>query len=748
MIFKPLVFAVLVYGCTALSVLKPGITSHKHEKLWFLTTERTTYVIGVVPKTGEVLNLHWGPRLVSMTDIELPVRLPIERGSQEPSITSAHEEFPVFGGLRYGPDVMRTTFENGTRELELVFESGRVKKNELTIVMQDKAHKGFKIELSYTLDIANDIVLRKGLVKATTDETYQISKAQTAAWHITPQAGNVKRELISLAGGWAAETQVQRHSLFPGTSHVLQSVRGIPSASAYPYFAVIDTTSDGEHTDNDVYFGTIEWSGNWKIEVNTNIEGKVTVTGGMHDRDFGFDLKKGHALELPSFVAGYTNQGLGGARKLLNDHVRDNKDAELVADPKGVQPVLYNGWEAYEMSVNITNQMTMAKMASDFGADMFVLDDGWFIGRHADNAGLGDWFIDEEKFPKGLKPLADYVHSLNMKFGLWFEPEMVNPNSNLYREHPDWVYHYDERTRHETRSQLVLDITRADVKEYVMGRVLNVTSEVGVDFIKWDMNRPMSEAGSAVGKEVWIEHVKAFHEMVAMVKKAGITFETCSSGGGRADMSILKKVESSWPSDNTRPDARLMIQYGSSLVIPPDMLSGWVTDSPGNDPKTLFPHSYRFHVSFMGALGIGSNLNHLSKEDLNEYKGWVKIYKSIRHIMQKGDLNWLVAPPHVNKETTARETYTAVTQTVTKKKDESVVLAFRQYSAFWYPLPAIKLRDLIFDAEYKITIWSSSPNKPVFKGTMTGSALMTKGLNMPYLDLQAYSSAVVHLKQI
>lgn len=748
MLLYSFVFTILFYGCTALSVLKPGITASKKDKLWFLTTTHTSYVIGVVPDSLELLNLYWGPRLTSMVDINVPVQLPVERGSQEPAITAAHEEFPVFGGLRYGPDVLRTQFENGTRELDLIYTSARLKKNTLTIVLTDKAHKGFQVSLSYTIHVENDIILRSAVIKATTKESYHISKALTAAWHILPPAGNINRELVTLAGAWAAETQVQRHTLHPGTSHVLESTRGIPSARAYPYFAIKDISSDGEHSENDVYFGSVAWSGNWKIQVHTDTEGKVTIIGGMHDRDFGYDLKNGEELELPTFVAGYTPAGLSGARKLLTNHIRDNKDTELVSDPDALSPVLYNGWEAYEMSVNITNQMEMAKKSAEMGADLFVLDDGWFQGRHADNAGLGDWFVDTTKFPNGLKPLADYVHGLGMKFGLWFEPEMVNPDSDLYRKHPDWVYHYDERTRHLERNQLVLDITRTDVRKYVADLVLSTIREVGVDFIKWDMNRPLSDTGSALGQEVWVGHVNAFYELVEMVKKEGVRFETCSSGGGRADTSILKKVDSSWPSDNTRPDARLMIQYGSSLVIPPDMMSCWVTDSPGNDNRTVYPISYRFHVSFMGALGIGSNLNKLTDAELKEYKGWIKIYKSFQHVVQKGNLNWLVVPPHANKMTSATETYTAVTQSTTKNMKESVVLAFRQYSPFWFPLPPIKLRDLIADAEYSVNIWSSDPAKTVFEGTMTGGALMNIGLNLPYLTIQAYSSVVVHLKQI
>lgn len=733
-----------------MQILKPGISFHETEHLWFLTTKKTSYVIGVDPESGILLNLHWGSRLMTMKDIDLPIKLPQERSSQDPSITAATEEFPFFGGLRYGPDLIRTKFENGTRELDLTYISGEVEEGELLIDLVDRVHQDFQVQLIYTIDIENDIILRRAsIIAAGSMEDYYITKAQTAAWHIPPPESNTQRELISLAGAWATETQVQKHTVQPGTSHILQSVRGIPSAQAYPYFAIKDTSSDGEHNDNQVYFGTLGWSGNWEIEVHTDIRGKVTVTGGIHDRDFACNLKNA-TLELPTFVAGYTTDGLSGARKALTNHIRDNKVDKLIVRPKEPAPVLYNGWEAYGFSVNSTNQMKMAEKAATLGTELFVLDDGWFRGRNSDQAGLGDWYPDGEKFPHGLKPLADYVHSLGMKFGLWFEPEMVNPDSDLYREHPDWVYHYPDRTRHLERNQLVLDITKPQVQHYIADRMLNIITSVGVDFIKWDMNRPISEAGSELNEEIWVAHTKAFHALVMMVKLAGgkVQIESCCSGGGRADMSILKKVESCWPSDNTRPDARLMIQYGASFVIPPDMMSCWVTDSPNDDPYTKIPISYRFHVSFMGALGIGSDLNRLSSVELNEYNGWIKLYKRIRHVMQKGDLDWLVVPPNVNRSSSSTASYTAVTQTNTKKKGEAVVLAFRQSSPFWMPLHPIKLRSLTYIALYSVTIWNKSPQTPVFEGIMSGAVLMNKGISLPYLDSKAYSSVVIHIKQM
>lgn len=733
-----------------LQILKPGIACHNKENLWFLTTRNTSYVLGVVPEAGVLLNLHWGPKLITMKDIELPIQLPKERSSQDPSITAAREEFPVFGGLRYGPDLLRVKFENGTRDSDLIYVSGEVEDNELTILMLDKVYRNFQVKLIYTLDIENDIIIRRAsIIASETLSTYKISKALTAAWHIPPPANSCQRELVTLAGAWAAETQVQKHSLQPGTSHVLQSVRGIPSAQAYPYFAIKDTTSDGEHNDSEVYFGSLEWSGNWEIEIHTDIEGRVIVIGGLNSRDFGCSLRRS-SIELPVFVAGYTANGLSGARKSIINHIRDNKSPRLISDPEALAPVLYNGWEAYGFDVNITNQMEIARKAASLGTELFVLDDGWFRNRNSDKSGLGDWYHDTKKFPNGLKPLADYVHNLGMKFGLWFEPEMVNPDSDLYRKHPDWVYHYSERARHLERNQLVLDITKSEVRHYLAERMLSIIKEVGVDYVKWDMNRPISEAGSKLGEEVWVAHVKSFHALVMIVKMTGSTvqIESCCSGGGRADMSILKNVESCWPSDNTRPDARLMIQYGSSLVIPPNMMSSWVTESPNDDSFTNIPISYRFHVSFMGALGIGSDLNKLTQAEFESYKEWIRLYKRIRHIIQKGDLDWLVVPPSVNKLTSSSSSYTAVTQTTSKKKDEAIVLAFRQFSPFWLPLHPIRLRGLMPYAIYTVTIWKTDPRTPVFEKIISGGSLMSKGLNLPYLTSKAYSSVVIYLKQM
>ncbi|RCH92724.1 hypothetical protein CU098_008612, partial [Rhizopus stolonifer] len=680
-----------------MKILKLGISQHPTKDLWYLVTENSTYVIGVVDSL--VLNLHWGPRLMTMQDVQLPEALEQERSSQDPAITSAREEFPVFGGLRYGADVLRAEFENHTSELDLVFASSELNSDVLRIFLKDRVHTTFTVELIYQLDVKNDLVIRNTNLSQDGPPVL-IRKAQTAAWHLDPH-GN-EQTLVTMAGAWSCETQVQRHTLHPGTSHILQSVRGIPSAQAYPYFAI----EDGE----EVYFGTLAWSGNWSIEVSTDIEGKVRIIGGYHDRNFDLQLNTTHVL--PAFIAGYSHDGLSGARRRLTRSI-----------PCG-------------FDVNFENQKLMAEMAARLGTELFVLDDGWFKGRQSDTAGLGDWYPDSVKFPTGLRPLSDFVHSLDMQFGIWLEPEMVNPNSDLYRKHPDWVYHFPDRVRHLERNQLVLNITQKEVYDHLLRLIREIVLRDNVDYIKWDMNRPLSEVGV---KEAWVNHARCVYSMVTALKKefTQLRIETCCSGGGRADLAILLLTDRCWASDNTRPDARLKIQYGSSLVMPPNLMSCWVTDMPNNDPYCRFPISYRFHVSFMGALGIGSDLMLLSEDDLEEYKGWIELYKKIRHIIQKGDLDYLVPPSDDHRG------YTAVTQTTLE--DSAVVLAFRQSSPFWLPLHSVRLKNLKKLGFYRVQIWTDDPLTPVLDHNMTGNALLTRGLSFPYLTSKQYSSAVVLL---
>jgi alpha-galactosidase len=276
-----------------------------------------------------------------------------------------------------------------------------------------------------------------------------------------------------------------------------------------------------------------------------------------------------------------------------------------------------------------------------------VVDDGWFAGRNDDHAGLGDWIPDRTKFPRGLGPLIKRVNDLGLRFGLWIEPEMVNPDSDLYRAHPDWVYHFANRTRSEHRNQLVLNLARPDVAEWVFYTLDGILTRDHIEFVKWDMNRPFSEPGwpaeAAAGgtpERIWVDHVRNLYAILDALRAGhpGVDFESCCGGGGRVDLGILRRVDQVWTSDNTDAWDRVLIQEGFTQAYPPQAMMAWVTDSPNFLTGRELSLSFRFHVAMAGALGIGGNLLRWSDADLAEAAELVATYKDIRPVVQRGRL--------------------------------------------------------------------------------------------------------------
>jgi len=286
----------------------------------------------------------------------------------------------------------------------------------------------------------------------------------------------------------------------------------------------------------------------------------------------------------------------------------------------------------------------LAEKAASLGVELFVLDDGWFGERNDDTAGLGDWYVNKKKFPHGLTSLISYVNELGMDFGLWVEPEMVNKNSNLYNLHPDWVYHFPNRLRSESRNQLVLNLAKKEVVEYIYDFMNTLLGAYNIKFIKWDMNRPFSEPGwSEASKfqqqEIWVCHVQGLYQILDRLRRKypEVIFESCSGGGGRIDLGILQRTDQVWVSDNTDAFDRLKIQEGFSYAYPPKIMMSWVTDSPNWLNQRKLSLEYRFNVAMMGSLGIGGNLNNWSKNEIKLAKEKVIQYKKIRETIQHGD---------------------------------------------------------------------------------------------------------------
>jgi alpha-galactosidase len=732
-------------------VFPPGVYTNASENIWMLVTERSTYALGVA-REGYVVNLHWGGRLATLADLPVAEFVPTQF-SHDTTLSDALEEYPAFGGLRYGEIAAQAEFADGVRDLDLRYERFEIETPVLpeqlpglTLHLRDTVYP-LVVMLRYQVDRVNDVITRSATLTNEGTEPIRLERAFSAAWHLP--LGYSPRVLTTLAGQWAAETQIQRRSVVAGTA-LIESRRGITSTNAMPWFA-LESEAGSASSPTEVYFGALAWSGNWLMRVTTDVNGRTSFTGGISDHDFAWWLKGGEGFTTPDFVAGFADDGLNGARHRLHRHTLECVLPHPQVDEP--RPVLYNSWEATLFNVHEAGQIELAERAVKLGVELFVVDDGWFLRRSLDNAGLGDWRPDPDKFPQGLGPLIERVNELGMRFGLWVEPEMVNPDSELYRAHPDWVYAFPTRARSELRNQLVLNLGREDVYSYLLKTLDGLLTQYNIAYFKWDMNRAISEPGwteclasGGEAREVWVRHTQAVYTLIDTLRSRHphLTIEACASGGGRADLGILHRTDQIWTSDNTHPEARLFIQEGFSLALPARVMGAWVTDGD----RARFPLAYRFHVAMLGALGIGGHLLRWSGSELDEAARWIAIYKELRPLIQNGEQTWLLSPS-VTRGALAAVQYTAL------DRGEAALFAFSRPRALGEPLPLLRLCDLDPAAMYtveQVRAFDPEDGEGYAPVTCSGAALMARGLSLPLQERFAYVSTSVscllHIRRV
>ena len=685
-------------------------------KLWVLETARTSYVIGL-NQQSELQNVYWGEKLSGDAGLA-PAHFAHEWASFDSPETMTNLEYPGWGRRYFNEPSLKVTLADGTRDLALKYVSHQIQGGTLVIRMKDISYDLY-VNATYKVFSAEDVIRKSAVIENRTPQVVTLESAQSGVWYLPAGEGF---RLTYLTGRWAGETQLTRVPVTPG-KFVLESRRGNTSHQLNPWFA-IDSGGQANEEDGRVWFGALAWSGNWKLVVeDTPPAHQVRVTGGYNDFDFSWPLKPGETFDTPAFYGGYSGGGFGEASRLMH-RLERNQILPDRAQPHP-RPVLYNSWEATTFNVNEDGQKALAEKAAKIGVELFVMDDGWFGARNDDHAGLGDWYVNPQKFPHGLKPLIDHVNSLGMDFGLWFEPEMVNPNSDLYRAHPDWVMNFPGRPRSEARNQLVLNMARDDVKEYIFAALDKILSENNIKYIKWDMNRHFGEPGwpevpMAEQKEIWVKYVRNVYEIIdhLRAKHPNLEIEACSGGGGRADLGILQRVNVIWTSDNTDAFDRLRIQEGFTFAYAPKIMSSWVTDVPNFNHRST-PLSFRFLVAMQGALGIGSNLNKWSDEDFALATKMIAYYKSIRETVQHGDLYRLFSP---------RESNLTANQYVSADGNQAVLFAFLHSEQFERPSPTILLRGLDEAATYRV---KTIDDKVLEKTeTTTGSFLMHHGVNL------------------
>jgi alpha-galactosidase len=678
------------------SSVQSAATFDQSAKVFRLDGGNTSYVFGVNSR-GELQQIYWGGRLAPADHPATPTPSR-EWASFDSSYTDTPQEYAGWGGGLFFEPALKVTFVDGNRDLVLHYENHTTTADGFDVVMKDIKNAVF-VTLHYSMDQESGVLARSATIENREPQAITIEQAAAAAWALPP----ANYSLNYLTGRWAGEWTLTQETLQSGV-RVIESRRGTTGHQANPWFA-IQAGEPSEET-GEVWFGALAWSGSWRITVEQDQLDAVRVTGGFNPFDFGYVLRPGQTLETPVFYGGYSAHGLGGASRLLHHfevaHVLPHRVGEGESAAPKPRPVIYNSWEATGFNVTEAGQIALAEKAAALGVDRFVMDDGWFGQRKDDHAGLGDWYVNTQKFPNGLKPLIDKVHVFGMDFGLWVEPEMVNPDSDLYRKHPDWVLNFPGRPRSEQRNQLVLNLARPDVRDYVLNFLDKLLTDNDIAFLKWDYNRNWSEPGwdqlpPTEQKRVYVEFTRNLYQILAELKSRHpkVELESCSGGGGRVDLGILKYADEVWPSDNTDPFDRLTQQDGFTYAYTPQVMMAWVTDSPHWLNHRTTSLTYRMLSSMQGSLGIGANINNWTPDEAALAKRLIAAYHQVQPTIVQGDLYRLISPRN-------RSEFSA-TQTVNREKSQSVVFAFIHSTHEGRLFPRLKLRGLDPTAQYALT---------------------------------------------
>jgi len=476
------------------------------------------------------------------------------------------------------------------------------------------------------------------------------------------------------------------------------------------------------------------YSGSFEAEAEVDSFGSTRFSIGVSSLDFTWLLEPGESFQTPEVVMVYSSQGIGEMSRIYHRLYRTRLCRGLYRDKE--RPILVNNWEATYFNFDTDKLESIAAEASKLGIELFVLDDGWFGKRDADNSSLGDWVEDRRKLPGGLNDLAQRVNGLGLQFGLWVEPEMISPDSDLYREHPDWCLHVPGRRRSEARWQLVLDYTREDVREYIYESLSRIFSTVPVAYVKWDMNRCLTEIGSAQlaperQGETAHRYVLGLYELLERMttRFPKILFESCCSGGGRFDPGMLYYMPQTWTSDDTDAVERLKIQYGTSLVYPISSMGAHVSAVPNHQVGRVTPLSFRGDVAMSGNFGYELDLTKFTDEEKELVKEQVANYKEIRSLVQQGNLYRLQSPFEGNE---------TAWMFVSDDQREALVYYFRVMAVPNPPRRSLKLNGLNSDFNY--TLEASDE-------VYGGDRLMQVGISLP--DAQHdYVSGCYRLKAV
>ena len=715
-----------------------AIIFNEENKTFHLQAGNSSYMFQIY-REGYLTHLYWGAKIRSN---DLSRLIPYGRKPQAPtpedldqgfSLDTISQEYPAFGNSDFRSPAYEVQLENGSTITNLRYKAHKIFKGKkqleglpATYVERDEDAETLEILLydevcrleailSYTVFENYNAISREVKLINTGKEKLKILRALSA----NVDFANSDYDFLQLSGAWGRERHIERRALASGVQSI-ESRRGSSSHQQNPFAALVSKNVNEKQ--GEVFAFSLVYSGNFIAQVEVDQFKTARFSMGINPFDFSWLLEQGESFQTPELIMVYSNNGLGHMSRTFHKLYRNNLcrgDFKLKT-----RPILINNWEATYFDFTPEKLEDIGKIAKELGIELFVLDDGWFGKRNSDGNSLGDWYVNEEKLPKGLEDLAQRINKQGLEFGLWFEPEMISEDSDLYRAHPDWCIHVPNRDRTKSRHQLILDLTNEEVCKYVVEAVCKVLGGAPISYVKWDMNRNMTEAGSAFlpkerQRETAHRYMLGLYRIMNEITSAfpQILFESCSGGGGRFDPGILYYMPQTWTSDDTDAIERLFIQYGTSLVYPAITIGAHVSAVPNHQVHRITNLDIRGHAAMSGNLGYELDLTKFTPEEKELVKKQVETYKDIRKVVQFGDFYRLKSPFEGNE---------AAWMFVSQDKKEAVVFYFRILAKPNSPLMSIlKLDGLDENKNYGLM------------GTdkvYGGDELIYAGINIPNLE--------------
>lgn len=721
-----------------------NITYNEQNRVFKLDTAHTSYCIGIVDDDNFVGHIYYGRKLTedNLTYLMRTTEPPFVPSQNNRDRTSFLDTFPMeytgndLGDYREGTLTVRTM--GGHTAVSLSYISHRIydgkavpeglpatfgKDTEcktLELTCEDTILH-LQVILSYSIFADCDAIARSVKIINNAQDSIYLTKVLSACIDMD----NEDYEMITLHGSWARERAIQTRTVMRGKQSV-SSVRGESSHQEHPFMAWKKNTATEEN--GDVYAMSFVYSGNFLAQIQADQFGSMRAMMGIHPHNFCWKLEPGESFQAPEVICVYSAEGIGGMTRCFHDLYRNHLIRGEYKDRK--RPILINNWEATYFNFNTDKLLDIARQASELGIEMLVMDDGWFGHRNDDNTSLGDWQVNENKINGGLKYLVDEVNKLGMKFGIWFEPEMISPDSDLYRAHPDWAIAVPGRTGSLARNQYVLDLTRKEVRDYVYEMVSTILHSANIEYVKWDMNRQLSDVGSYGlpadrQGELYHRQVLAVYELQDRLTKEFpyLLLENCSGGGARFDAGMLYYSPQIWCSDDTDAVERLSIQAGTAMVYPLSAMGAHVSDCPNHTMGRVTPFETRGYVALAGTFGYELDVTKIPQEDRDMIPKQVAMYHQYNDLVRTGDYYRIA---HY-----ADNHYYDCYEVVAKDKSEALVTYVQVLNRPNYHSKRIHIPGLNPEKTYVI---ANAEDWPEIKQTeYKGDTLYYAGINIPPL---------------